>query len=537
MSALATEGRSIRLQKLFLDFPVQRFRSKVLPPRREQLATDNSSDVTVPSVVPAIKQDSISEIIKNEQRDVRIEVGEGEDTRTFMVHSKVLMGKAEYFEKAFSNRWVRIEDGVKVFKKKFITPAAFEVIIDYFYENKISPNNLSSEATMALLLSADEMCLPILHEIQVCLIKLHSDYLNSQFAYIYSISRDREEFALIQDYCHRTIKVTPEVVFTSNDFMDTEEDVIIEALNARNYVFDEGKVWDMVLDWGINQMLAIMEDEDGEEGGVSINIKRNTVNTFSPRHQIQHWTLHHFSMLSSILSRILPHFRYGEFSKKDFMSKVYPFKQIFPYSMIQDIMGNYKYPQYIPRMPSARPRLLLSDMHLSWLSHTIASETEIDQAQLDSYRTYPRKARHHFRLLLRGTRDGFSSRTFHYRCDERGPTLTLVKPYGTNDIIGGYVSISWLSDCKYHAADSSFLFSIKNERLTLSRNKLSERVMWASLTCGPSFGDEELHLWRDKSTQAFAKCSNKNTVFEKSIGMNGVFAVEEYEVLGLSKLW
>jgi len=94
------------------------------------IVPSSSSDVIVPSVIPPIKRDPISEIVQNEQRDVRIEVGEGENARTFMVHSMVLMHKAEYFEKAFSNPWVRIEDGVKVFKKGFIPPAAFEVIIE-----------------------------------------------------------------------------------------------------------------------------------------------------------------------------------------------------------------------------------------------------------------------------------------------------------------------------------------------------------------------------------------------------------------------
>ena len=131
-SSFTTEGPTAKLERLVRDFflPAPRYGSKILLPRRERLSADNSGDVTVPSVIPPIKQDSISEIIQNEQRDVRIEVGEGEDTRTFMVHSKVLMHKAEYFEKAFSNPWVRIEDGVKVFKKKFIPPVAFEVIIE-----------------------------------------------------------------------------------------------------------------------------------------------------------------------------------------------------------------------------------------------------------------------------------------------------------------------------------------------------------------------------------------------------------------------
>ena len=30
-------------------------------------------------------------------------------------------------------------------------------------------------------------------------------------------------------------------------------------------------------------------------------------------------------------------------------------------------------------------------------------------------------------MLYRGSRDGFAARQFHEKCDEKGPTLTLVK--------------------------------------------------------------------------------------------------------------
>lgn len=32
-----------------------------------------------------------------------------------------------------------------------------------------------------------------------------------------------------------------------------------------------------------------------------------------------------------------------------------------------------------------------------------------------------------FELIYRATRDGFTSEAFHYHCNEKGPTLTLIK--------------------------------------------------------------------------------------------------------------
>ena len=46
-------------------------------------------------------------------------------------------------------------------------------------------------------------------------------------------------------------------------------------------------------------------------------------------------------------------------------------------------------------------------------------------------------------LLFRASRDGFASQTFHSKCDNKGPTITVVKS-GAN-IFGGFTEISWKS--------------------------------------------------------------------------------------------
>ena len=46
-------------------------------------------------------------------------------------------------------------------------------------------------------------------------------------------------------------------------------------------------------------------------------------------------------------------------------------------------------------------------------------------------------------LLFRASRDGFATQTFHSKCDNKGPTVTIVKS-GAN-IFGGFTEISWKS--------------------------------------------------------------------------------------------
>jgi len=52
-----------------------------------------------------------------------------------------------------------------------------------------------------------------------------------------------------------------------------------------------------------------------------------------------------------------------------------------------------------------------------------------------------------WRLLFRASRDGFAAQTFHSKCDNKGPTVTIVK--SGNYIFGGFNEQSWTSPGKF----------------------------------------------------------------------------------------
>ncbi|XP_028392186.1 E3 ubiquitin-protein ligase TRIM33-like [Dendronephthya gigantea] len=71
-----------------------------------------------------------------------------------------------------------------------------------------------------------------------------------------------------------------------------------------------------------------------------------------------------------------------------------------------------------------------------------------------------------WQLCYRASRDGWGADDFHRKCDDVGPTVTLVK-YGTN-IFGGFTDQSWKQTThsaygEYKHSYSSFLFSLKNK--------------------------------------------------------------------------
>lgn len=69
------------------------------------------------------------------------------------------------------------------------------------------------------------------------------------------------------------------------------------------------------------------------------------------------------------------------------------------------------------------------------------------------------------KLVYRGSKDGFSSRDFHKKCDLIDNTITIVKT-SDNDIFGGFTSKNWNpkgQDGNYKYDDKAFLFKFTNK--------------------------------------------------------------------------
>ena len=102
-------------------------------------------------------------------------------------------------------------------------------------------------------------------------------------------------------------------------------------------------------------------------------------------------------------------------------------------------------------------------------------------------------------LIFRGSRDGMTCIDFHKKCDNKGPTITLIKNEKGN-IFGGYASISWTSDnCSYSAAES-FLFTLTNihgiEPTKFPSKKDQNEILYFH-SYGPRFGLSDLGIKSD----------------------------------------
>lgn len=94
-------------------------------------------------------------------------------------------------------------------------------------------------------------------------------------------------------------------------------------------------------------------------------------------------------------------------------------------------------------------------------------------------------------LLYRASRNGWATSNFHSCCDNKGPTVIVIK--SGNYIFGGYAEQSWDGDNSYKRAQNSFLFSLVNPS-GLSPTKMALRsgqeryAMYCNANSGPTFG-------------------------------------------------
>ncbi|XP_028405295.1 uncharacterized protein LOC114527801 [Dendronephthya gigantea] len=115
----------------------------------------------------------------------------------------------------------------------------------------------------------------------------------------------------------------------------------------------------------------------------------------------------------------------------------------------------------------------------------------------------------HRRLVLcyQSSRDGWSSYTFHSACDNKGPTVTMIRVQSY--IFGGYTDVSWGGSSGYRTSTKSFIFSLQNQdnlkpfKADVYQN--SHRAIYTSSSHGPIFGGgNDIHIANnaDQSTSS-----------------------------------
>lgn len=106
-----------------------------------------------------------------------------------------------------------------------------------------------------------------------------------------------------------------------------------------------------------------------------------------------------------------------------------------------------------------------------------------------------------WKLLYRGSKDGFSSANFHSKCDSKGPTVVLIKS-NLGKIFGAFAEKDWSSSGSYQNSSNTFLFSIDRKAKYPLQPGHEGSSQYCNSSYGPTFGSgHDLYI-----------CNNSNTV-------------------------
>ncbi|CAG8687033.1 2123_t:CDS:2 [Ambispora leptoticha] len=471
--------------------------------------------------------------------DVIIEVGKPSNKKSFNAHSIILSARSEYFRNALKingkeSRQVE-EDFVEIAAKKThfkrqiinllepnIIPEYFKILLNYIYTGKISFEPHNPDVVLYLLESALYLKLTDLYDfLQTHLVEDYSKWLEEKYELIRNIieANDGRDLKILTDFCAMIQQKKSEAIFKSEDFAKLDKDLLITLLKYDALDMDEIEIWDRVLEWclarlpNLNKSLAEWSDSD-------------------------------FKLLRIAIEPFIPHIRFFQIPAAALDTKILQYQKSFPECALREILSFHLRPGYVPTILQLLPprirthlekipdyktidSLIIDDSHVNWLSNSIENL---------SYDTINNNFE--YKLLLRGSRDGFTSAAFYNICVDNGPTIIVIKIAGIGELIGGYNPLNWSSFGGFMSASNAFIFNLGKQNLqeaVLSRIVQEEVAVWCGRVWsgqeyGPCFGLSDLSIiGKNWKAQKISFCNPAS--YEKQIlSTTDYFSFEEYEV-------
>jgi len=110
--------------------------------------------------------------------------------------------------------------------------------------------------------------------------------------------------------------------------------------------------------------------------------------------------------------------------------------------------------------------------------------------EMDQLETWIGTGPKQFTLLYSATRDGCDATTFHQKCDNQGPTVTVL--YNPHDsVYGGYTGQSWNGGVGWINDPTALLYQLKfsgNDQRTKFPVVSSSHAIYCNNNYGPTFG-------------------------------------------------
>ncbi|CAG8526135.1 6423_t:CDS:2, partial [Cetraspora pellucida] len=399
-----------------------------------------------------------------------------------------------------------------VFKKPNISPDVFEVLLG----GTIDFVRTDPRILIELLPAADELFLTELCDhLEEHLIDLTvRSSIKQNFVLSHRIA-NQHRFEKFSSLCETILNQDPGALFSASDFADIEHDVLLSLFRDCNSQFREIDLWNKLLEWSI-------------------------VNTPSLPPDISQWTTDDISTFGVLAKPFIQYINLIFISPDDFFHKIRPFRRIFDVEDYIQILEYHTFAQLREKTLFNKPiqpilnSKIISAQHMALISKWItafkddsnlAGSTPTNNSPPPSYK---------FKLLLRGSRDGFTPKMFHAYCDQKGPTVTIVHTT-KKKIIGGYNPLSWHSRFITHSMENyeqtkeSFIFSLDQKlasKSIVSKVKDDKYAIYQRIYAGPCFGNGGDLIIKEKTGFCYKKSYEKCIIQE---GESNEFLIDDYE--------
>ena len=230
--------------------------------------------------------------------------------------------------------------------------------------------------------------------------------LVSNFALILNLKNKYQHFKKLSHFYENASQKDPSLIFKANDFTTIKRDLLLDILIKNNHSLKPIELWDKLVEWAISQSNKLPSD-------------------------ITKWTANNVSMFGNLIQQFIPHINFKEIDQNDFTLKIKPFKSIFDDKFYIEILEYYNFDN-------------TKDSEFSKILGNILRFVEKEEMVLDFNEDM--NYLYKFKLLIRGSTNGFNCKTFHECCDNKGPTITIAKLKNTDMVVGGYNPYNWNDD-------------------------------------------------------------------------------------------
>ncbi|KAG9287958.1 hypothetical protein G9A89_017553 [Geosiphon pyriformis] len=466
----------------------------------------------------------------SDEYNLIIEAGEKAELQQFQAHSIILRARSPYFRRALSNEWAKKKEHILIFKKPNIAAKIFEIILGYMYTGMIDLNKEKGVDVLQILIAADELeLLELINYCQEHLIEKESKWLQENAVKTMQTVSYHEAFGKLKEHYSRMVEDNPDFIFKSNDFLSLEESVLVFLLEVGDLNMEEIEVWKSLIKWGIGNTPRLVEKK------------------------LVSWSAEDFAALEKTIHKCIPLIRYCDISGGDYFDHVIPYKKVLPKNFKNVIWAYYLKSIRQPPLDILPPRARFAQSLIIKSRHVNIISSWIDKKAATANYEYP----YTFNLIYRGSRDGFTGRSFRNICAEYVKTVVVAKIAGSGKIVGGYNPTQWgdrvnrftergyksfpvnrVTKVGYNhfSAPDAFIFNLgdgKNSNLIKVAHSTSGNQIAYDPNCGPYFYSD---LFFGNSSNEIESCWYKPSSYKPQIFDNEFsFHLDELEVFRVIK--